>query len=542
MRVVVEVGYINEILSRLSLRDEEENRGYSAIIENYTKLYDRFCETEEMRHSLLRDVIALNRQMDKRNSQVSAGGFKNSIDAREMQEKLIQLQSEVIELHRKNTKLQNDVQAKQTQIEIREQKTDELNMLLEEARKINFQCLEKIGELEAANNTLLDEQTATTLSMKQLERDKVELKREVSEYITQISHLQSEVEKLKNVESDLKLYFEKQMIQKGLLDAAGMPLSCDEKPSFRNAAVASSIPDHVTATIPMAEDVNCVRFSPTGMRIVYGGLDKRVWVAMVKNDKFEASVALGVCNAGVNAVDFDPEERMVLGASSDFVCRVYNLEDRRMPLNLTGHSDRVMAARFIGSGVNGHDIVTASMDRCIKFWSLEQRRCSQTVIQTSLCNDLAVCLTASTVVSGHFDKKIRFWDANSCQMARETTLSGRITGLDVSNDERYVVACTRSDSLYVVDFRRDEVLQSFQAENFKIHSDYVRPCFSPDGVYIACGSQSGDIFIWNRETCKLEKILHGHDNMVLCTSWSPKGDQMTSCERGKKIALWSHVG
>lgn len=68
-----------------------------------------------------------------------------------------------------------------------------------------------------------------------------------------------------------------------------------------------------------------------------------------------------------------------------------------------------------------------------QFWSLEQRRCSQTIIQTSLCNDLAVCLTASTVVSGHFDKKIRFWDANSCQMARETTLSGRITGLDVSN-------------------------------------------------------------------------------------------------------------
>lgn len=84
-------------------------------------------------------------------------------------------------------------------------RTDELNMLLEEARKINLQCLEKIGELEAANNTLLDEQTATTLSMKQLERDKVELKREVSEYITQIGHLQSEVEKLKNVESDLKL-------------------------------------------------------------------------------------------------------------------------------------------------------------------------------------------------------------------------------------------------------------------------------------------------------------------------------------------------
>lgn len=86
MRVVAEVGYINEILSRLSLRDEEENKGYSTIIENCnwiiylflltptdTKLYDRFCETEEMRHSLLREVIASNRQMDKLSLQVSAG-------------------------------------------------------------------------------------------------------------------------------------------------------------------------------------------------------------------------------------------------------------------------------------------------------------------------------------------------------------------------------------------------------------------------------------------------------------------------------------
>ncbi|VDN97817.1 unnamed protein product, partial [Rodentolepis nana] len=493
------------------------------------------------RNSLSQEVITLNRQINELKFQPSAGGFKNSTGAHEMQEKLIQLQSELIELHRQNAKLSNDVQSKQTQIENLNQKIDELNKLLEESKKINRQCLEKIEGLESANNVLLDEQTAATLSVKQLERDKVELNKDISLYLTQISHLQSELEKRKNIESDLKLYFEKQMIQKGLLDAAGLPLSSDEEPSFRSSAAVSSIPNRSTATIPLAEDVYCVRFSPTGTKIAYGGFDKRVYVAMVKNDNFDVPFALGVCNAGVNAVDFDPEERMVLGASSDFACRVFNLEDRRMRVNLTGHSDRVMTARFIGSGISGHNIVTASMDRCIKFWSLEQRRCSRTLPLTSLCYDLAVSLTTSTVVSGHSDKKIRFWDVNSFQMARETLLSGRITGLDISSDERFVAACTRSNSLYIVDFRRDEVLQSFQAEDFKVHSDFVRPCFSSDGAYIACGSQNGDILIWNRETCKLEKVLHGHDNMVLCTSWSPRGDQIASCERGKKIVLWSCV-
>ncbi|KAM7534926.1 hypothetical protein Aperf_G00000100956 [Anoplocephala perfoliata] len=531
---------ISLILSRLSTRDERENGGFSTIIPNYTKLYDRFCDLEETKYELTLKVDKLSRENDKLSLQIASGGFKNGASAQEMQDQLIELQSEVIKLHQQNAKLQSAIQAKQNQIENQEAKIEELNSLLEESKKINRQCLEKIGGLEAANNTLLDEQTTTALTVKQLERDKVELQERISQYLSQISFQQSEIEKLKNAESDLKFYYEKQMIQKGLLDAAGLPLTVDEKSPFRNPVI-SSIPDKIVSVVPTNEDANCVRFSPSGTRLAFGGLDKRVWVSSIVNDKVDIPVAFDGCNAGVNAVDFDPEERMILGASSDFACRVWNLDDRRLRVNLTGHSDRVVAARFIGSGVAGHDIVTSSSDRTLKFWTLERRRCAKTVVLTSLCNDVVTSPMTSIIISGHSDKKIRFWDANSCQVTREIMLSGRVTGIDVSNDERYVLACTRSDSLYIVDFRRDEVLQSFQAENFHVHSDYVRPCFSPDGVYLACGSQSGDIFVWNRETCKLEKVLHGHNNMILCTNWSPLGNQMLSCERGKKIALWSRA-
>lgn len=57
---------------------------------------------------------------------------------------------------------------------------------------------------------------------------------------------------------------------------------------------------------------------------------------------------------------------MVLGASSDFACRVWTLADRRLKVNLTGHSDRVVAARFVGGGDAINAIVTASNDRTIK--------------------------------------------------------------------------------------------------------------------------------------------------------------------------------
>ena len=59
--------------------------------------------------------------------------------------------------------------------------------------------------------------------------------------------------------------------------------------------------------------------------------------------------------------------------------------------------------------------------------------------------------------------------------------------------------------------RRTEVLHSLQAEEFRVHADCVRPSFSPDGVYVACGSQNGDIVLWNANTGEMEKVLHGHE-------------------------------
>lgn len=59
------------------------------------------------------------------------------------------------------------------------------------------------------------------------------------------------------------------------------------------------------------------------------------------------------------------QETMVLGASSDFACRVWNLADRRLKVNLTGHSDRVVSARFFPC-TPANSIVTASIDRTIK--------------------------------------------------------------------------------------------------------------------------------------------------------------------------------
>lgn len=103
---------------------------------------------------------------------------------------------------------------------------------------------------------------------------------------------------------------------------------------------------------------------------------------------------------------------------------------------LTGHSGKVLSARFL---LDNTRIVSGSYDRTLKLWDLRSKVCTsppapassfllawrrrrradgrltcagiKTVFAGSSCNDI-VC-TEQCVMSGHFDKKVRFWDIRS---------------------------------------------------------------------------------------------------------------------------------
>lgn len=73
----------------------------------------------------------------------------------------------------------------------------------------------------------------------------------------------------------------------------------------------------------------------------------------------------------------------------------------------------------------------------------------------SSCNDL-VTIDGVQILSGHFDKKIRFWDQRSETSHNEILLQGKVTSLDLSRDRNYLLACVRDDSLVTIDLRMNQ--------------------------------------------------------------------------------------
>lgn len=95
-------------------------------------------------------------------------------------------------------------------------------------------------------------------------------------------------------------------------------------------------------------------------------------------------------------------------------------------------------------------------------------------------------------MSGHFDKKVRFWDIRSVSssdliliglqsrdwshvshnnvcvcvraesIVRELELLGRVTSLDLNHDRTELLTCSRDDLVKIIDLRSNAVRQTFR--------------------------------------------------------------------------------
>ncbi|XP_035277309.1 autophagy-related protein 16-1-like isoform X2 [Anguilla anguilla] len=317
-------------------------------------------------------------------------------------------------------------------------------------------------------------------------------------------------------------------------------LSLDAAETERPSAVCTEVclPTTALHTFDAHDgEVNAVCFSPGSRVLATGGMDRRVKLWEVVSGHCQMKGSLLGSNAGITSIEFDSAGSYLLAASNDFASRMWTVDDYRLRHTLTGHSGKVLAARFL---LDNARIVSGSYDRTLKLWDLRSKVCMKTVFAGSSCNDI-VC-TEQCVMSGHFDKKVRFWDIRAESIVRELELLGRVTSLDLSHDRTQLLTCSRDDLLKIIDLRSNAVRQTFSAQGFKCGADWTRVTFSPDGSYVAAGSADGTLFVWNVLTGKLDRTLDKqHSSAINAVAWSPSGAHVVSVDKGSKAVLWSDI-
>lgn len=281
---------------------------------------------------------------------------------------------------------------------------------------------------------------------------------------------------------------------------------------------------------------HAVRWSPVERTLATGGSDRKVKLWDIGKGTPEAKAILGGSSAGINSVDFDSTGHYILGTSNDYGARVWTVADSRLRHTLTGHSGKVMAAKYLQEPIK---VVTGSYDRTLKIWDLRSIACIETKFAGSSCNDLVTTDSlGSTIISAHLDKKIRFWDIRTEKQADDVLMTNKITSLDLSKDCNNLICTVRDDTIKMLDLRKNQVTATFSNENFKLSCDWARASLNANGTKIACGSSDGLIYIWNIFG-QLETTLKGHSTPVNAVSWSPNANAIASVGKSKRCIIYT---
>ncbi|XP_036092260.1 autophagy-related protein 16-1 isoform X3 [Rousettus aegyptiacus] len=572
--------HISEELRR---RDRLQRQAFEEIILQYNKLLEK---------SDLHSVLAQKLQAEKpdipNRHEISPGhdGTWSDSQAQEMAQLKMRHQEELTELHKKRGELaqlvidlNNQMQQKDREMQMNEAKITEC---LQTISDLETECQElrsKLQDLERANQTLKDEYDALQITFTALEEKLRKTSEENQELVTRWMAEKAQEANRLNAENEKDSRRRQARLQKELAEAAKEPLPVEQDDDIE--VIVDETTEHTEETspvrtvsraatrrsvssLPLPQDsadahpgssgkevrvpttalcafdahdgeVNAVQFSPGSRLLATGGMDRRVKLWEVFGDKCELKGALSGSNAGITSIEFDSAGSYLLAASNDFASRIWTVDDYRLRHTLTGHSGKVLSAKFL---LDNARIVSGSHDRTLKLWDLRSKVCIKTVFAGSSCNDI-VC-TEQCVMSGHFDKKIRFWDIRSETIIREMELLGKITALDLNPERTELLSCSRDDLLKIIDLRVNAVRQTFSASGFKCGSDWTRVVFSPDGSYVAAGSAEGSLYVWSVLSGKVEKVLSKqHGSPVNAVAWAPSGCHVVSVDKGSRAVLWS---
>ncbi|XP_013929772.1 PREDICTED: autophagy-related protein 16-1 isoform X3 [Thamnophis sirtalis] len=570
------------ILDELKRRDRLQRQAFEEIILQYNKLLEKSDF-----HSVLADKLQVEKYDLPSRHEISPGhdGARNDAHLQEVAQLRIKHQEELTELHKKRGELaqtvidlNNQIQQKDKEIQINNVKIAEYLQKISELETECHDLCNKLQDLEQANQTLKDEYDALQITFNALEEKLRKTTEDNQELVTRWMAEKAQEANRLNAENEKDLRRRQARLQKELAEAAKEPLPIEQDDDIEVLADETSDPAEETSPVravtrtarrrslsscPIPQDntdehptasrevrlpntavyvfdahdgeVNAVQFSPGSRLLATGGLDRRVKIWDVFGDKCEFKASLSGSNAGITSVEFDNAGSYLLAASNDYASRIWTMDDHRLRHTLTGHSGKVLSAKFL---LDKARIVSGSHDRTLKLWDLRSKVCIKTVFAGSSCNDL-VC-TEQCVMSGHFDKKIRFWDIRTESVIQEMELLGRITALDLNPERTELLTCSRDDLLKIIDLRINAVKHTFSAPGFKCGSDWTRVVFSPDGNYVAAGSADGSLYIWSVLTGKVERTLSKHhSNPINAVAWSPSGAHVVSVDKGNKAVLWS---
>ena len=284
-----------------------------------------------------------------------------------------------------------------------------------------------------------------------------------------------------------------------------------------------------------SDAVNVVEFSPDGKRLLTASTDAtaRIWDL----DSGREIVVMKGHKRGILTAVLSPDGTRVVTASNDSTARIWDASSGREIAVLAGHERPVRSAVFSPDGTR---IVTASEDLTARLWDAENgRQLSVFAGHEQLVSMARFSPDGRRVVTAAWDNTVRLWDAESSrEIAVLKGYEGLLTDASFSPDGRRIIAAGLSGTrLWETDSYREIAILEGRS------SVFTWAVFSPDSRWVVTASPVDDtVRIWDAETGRELEVLRGHPGFVKSVRFGADGMTVVSSSSDFTVRLKDRNG
>ncbi len=279
------------------------------------------------------------------------------------------------------------------------------------------------------------------------------------------------------------------------------------------------------------KEVNSVRLSPDGTRIISGSVDGsvRLWnAATLKN-----LGSINTADLGVNVVAFSPDGKVVASAGTDGTIR---LLDATSLEELKTFAEDQFSVNCVAFSHDGKMIATGNDDGMIRLWSTSSGEQSKSIKGHSApVKSLAFRSGHAQFVSGGEDASIKLWNVDSEIPVGTFVGHGNwVMSVAISADGERLASGSADQTV-----RLWNVADFTEIAQYTDNTDWIAAvALSPDGNQIASAGWNQPIRWWNMETGE-KRVFKGHrGDIVRCLDFSPDGSQLVSGSTDATIKIW----
>jgi WD40 repeat protein len=252
----------------------------------------------------------------------------------------------------------------------------------------------------------------------------------------------------------------------------------------------------------------------------------------------------------VRSIAFSPDSGFLTHGGTDGSLRILNRSDGRRTI-LEGHTDEITDVSFSPDGLL---LASASDDQTIRLWRLADRSCRVLEGHDAPVQSVVFSPDGLSLASGCLDGETRLWDVGN-GICTKTLRHERMTcvrSVAFSPDGETLASSGVDDDDQ--DFGGDVrgtvygtiILWKISEEERReimiggAHSGEVNTIvFSPDGKYLAAGSDDRAVRLWNTSNGSCTAVFRGHSDWVTSVCFSPNGNILASGSGDGSVRLWN---